>query len=887
MRKQPTSTTIKKLFALSGNKCAFPKCNENLVDREDIVCEICHIEAAEKGGPRYNDSKTDDERRAFENLILLCRKHSKVIDSKANENKYTVKKLKKMKREHEKKYKHNEYTVSYRIVEKIGADPILIGTKNSSIYNEENNLFQKLFNIKNVLKKNRQPENFIGRKKTFQNFLTFMVKELVNKRGLVIKGGAGSGKTTLAKDAATCILPNVCTILIDLRVCKNIENLHSKVVKAVFDEAILNKKQRLLEECSLGAVFGLSTLKNILFIIDHGELLCNTPDRFKDITTFFSEIPDNCRVIITSQKNIDFIKDINTYYLKLPTTREVVEMLSYWISTKSKWIEELAGLVGNHPFVIRQIGVSCKGSYDKKETLEKQLQSNIRYSIEVNAYFKNLIDELSEDIKFWIYLILLSDENGFIYKEAVPEPILLYLEEQQLILSEDNQENLDIITFHPIIVNAIKQSNSTQMFSLILQKLEQLQVSPLIAYYKFLCHKRLKNNNEAKELILNHWLEWIEVLGPTNSLAIFETEATPQAVLKELDKYQCLRKIACGIARMLRGTREDLSLATELFQELYYSQKNISPYLKLLVLCEYIECIRKKDGTEVALSFIEEKIEEINSGIEYLNKNPSSEATQVYCYGTIYFLWGNFFRAVEDHFQAIKSYDLSLSYFSLREEDFNISIQKTHSYYGIAESHLRVGDFNSALSTVSHLFSSQPVTSHIVRALTNLQRGRAYLLGNKIDEGIKSVEKAINLFRKLNLSHYYARCQLVLAALYLRKKDINISADILNKLKEYSDGYSSRAINIRAKILLNIINTSKIKMSDVEFDTICKHCGLTIAISYKLLQEGDSKEIDELLNKASSIIKLTEDSNKIIVDKTASLTRLKEKAKTSLTWLID
>ncbi|WP_172953346.1 hypothetical protein [Klebsiella pneumoniae] len=35
------------------------------------VGNVCHIEAAEVGGERYNKSQTDEDRRAYSNLILL------------------------------------------------------------------------------------------------------------------------------------------------------------------------------------------------------------------------------------------------------------------------------------------------------------------------------------------------------------------------------------------------------------------------------------------------------------------------------------------------------------------------------------------------------------------------------------------------------------------------------------------------------------------------------------------------------------------------------------------------------------------------------------------------------------------------------------------------
>ena len=63
--------------------------------------QICHIEAASSNGPRYNPNQTDDERRGFNNLILLCHKCHDMIDN--NPNIYTVELLKKWKKNHQEK----------------------------------------------------------------------------------------------------------------------------------------------------------------------------------------------------------------------------------------------------------------------------------------------------------------------------------------------------------------------------------------------------------------------------------------------------------------------------------------------------------------------------------------------------------------------------------------------------------------------------------------------------------------------------------------------------------------------------------------------------------------------------------------------------------------
>ncbi|UGY17950.1 hypothetical protein HAP48_0011260 [Bradyrhizobium septentrionale] len=90
---------IKRLFAHSGNQCAFPTCNAPIVDGSIVLGRICHIAAASSDGPRYDASQADDVRNGFDNLILLCPNHHAVID--ADLEAYSVERLQKMKRDHE------------------------------------------------------------------------------------------------------------------------------------------------------------------------------------------------------------------------------------------------------------------------------------------------------------------------------------------------------------------------------------------------------------------------------------------------------------------------------------------------------------------------------------------------------------------------------------------------------------------------------------------------------------------------------------------------------------------------------------------------------------------------------------------------------------------
>jgi hypothetical protein len=97
---EPTEKTIKQLFALSGNICAYPGCQLPIVDPSGTITgEICHIKARHSGGRRFDHEQAEEDRHAFGNLILLCRHHHKIIDSEPEI--YTEEVLTEMKSIHE------------------------------------------------------------------------------------------------------------------------------------------------------------------------------------------------------------------------------------------------------------------------------------------------------------------------------------------------------------------------------------------------------------------------------------------------------------------------------------------------------------------------------------------------------------------------------------------------------------------------------------------------------------------------------------------------------------------------------------------------------------------------------------------------------------------
>jgi len=91
-RLSPNTRTLRELYLKSGNQCAYPECCNLIVNDEgEFIGQICHIEAAEEGGPRFNSNQTNENRRTYVNLMLMCYEHHKVTD---DVKKFTVSMLK-------------------------------------------------------------------------------------------------------------------------------------------------------------------------------------------------------------------------------------------------------------------------------------------------------------------------------------------------------------------------------------------------------------------------------------------------------------------------------------------------------------------------------------------------------------------------------------------------------------------------------------------------------------------------------------------------------------------------------------------------------------------------------------------------------------------------
>lgn len=110
-KKRSYSTKIiGKLYSKAGNICSMYGCNQELFpDYSEVnMSEIAHIHTLNKpensscaAAMRYDSSLSQAELNSYDNLILLCPTHHKIIDDDTTGT-YTVEYLKKMKADHER-----------------------------------------------------------------------------------------------------------------------------------------------------------------------------------------------------------------------------------------------------------------------------------------------------------------------------------------------------------------------------------------------------------------------------------------------------------------------------------------------------------------------------------------------------------------------------------------------------------------------------------------------------------------------------------------------------------------------------------------------------------------------------------------------------------------
>jgi len=130
-----------KLWVLSGGRCEFPGCNkyvwqDDLTLNEDNFAHMAHIVAASPSGPRGDKELSPEMAKDFDNLLLVCLVHSKLVDG-SNKEKYSVEDLQLYKQAHEKRIRiqtdlqPEASTTVLRFAANIGDRQVSVGLKDT------------------------------------------------------------------------------------------------------------------------------------------------------------------------------------------------------------------------------------------------------------------------------------------------------------------------------------------------------------------------------------------------------------------------------------------------------------------------------------------------------------------------------------------------------------------------------------------------------------------------------------------------------------------------------------------------------------------------------------------------------------------------------------
>lgn len=115
-RLRPKKDTVRELYLLSGNQCAHEACANPILNSDGTLYgDIAHIRGALPTSARFDPSMTNEDRRAVENLLLLCKLHHADVDNPGLVKKYPVEVVLDMKTRHEAKYQAAVAALTHRI----------------------------------------------------------------------------------------------------------------------------------------------------------------------------------------------------------------------------------------------------------------------------------------------------------------------------------------------------------------------------------------------------------------------------------------------------------------------------------------------------------------------------------------------------------------------------------------------------------------------------------------------------------------------------------------------------------------------------------------------------------------------------------------------------
>lgn len=461
-RLKPTSKTIKNLLLRSGNECAFANCDAVIFNDQNIlIAECCHIEAAMPGGERYNIEQTDEERRAYENLVFLCpRHHTETNDVSL----FTVDILRKIKTDHEEQYKEKKISIkpdyikqvtnSFEIIKLNVEKTAEIATRIEKGQEKILEILQTSARPTETIKSNDGEIEFFGAPPIFQfkgrtEETSILDLNFEKYNTFIVAGISGIGKTSFLSNYV--VKKNDFKIFwIDCDLITTLDALALRMhnfIKQEFGES----HQKLISSTDYDilelTVLSILNRHRVIIVLD---ALNKANSEIFSLARYLNKSLSNSKIIIST--NIAFessewynpISYLNLKGLDIKAFTKILEVYKITnLSTDN--LELLYNLLDGHPYLIKMVTAILE--YEPIEELIRTLKN--KNSQEISNFIKTKVYKFlsDEDLLFLKQIMLLRipfrySIGEFIFKDKFKA---IFKSLKQKFIIEDFQEQFYII----------------------------------------------------------------------------------------------------------------------------------------------------------------------------------------------------------------------------------------------------------------------------------------------------------------------------------------------------------------------------------------------------------------------------------------------------------
>lgn len=737
-RLKPKHETLQKLFIRSGNECAFPDCTEVLWNDQDVpIAECCHIEAAEPGGERYNPLQTDEERRSFKNLLFLCHKHH----TESNDvSKYTVEILKKIKKEHEKRFSEKPISINpshleqvIRRFEEIYYNINQTGNTVKKI-NEKQDVIIELLTSKIILKEpeaDKYSEYFdippVYQFKGRENELLELKSNFSNYNTFLIGGLSGIGKTTFVAQFLNSIKSHK-TLWIDCEIVKTKEDflIHlAKFIKQEFSDKSVEQMLSISDDDVIQKTFVSALQKYPTCLVFDG--LNSHEHALNSFLRHLNENLSSSKIFISTNHNLEtnsWRNPVHKTPLKGIEKPIFMEMMgSYNIpNVTDEHGNRLYQLLNGHPYLLK-ISASIL-EYQPIEYYISQLENQGS-------------DEISDYIKRKVVESLRSDEIDLLKQLALYEIPFRYSIGNYILPQTFSktlkglQEKFLVENFHSYFFNipefiktyVIRESKANNdLYATFVNYLLSIKVDMVVFEKKALIHHALKANMfEVAKKEASEFLSYLMESGKFNFAYEFahELENDPKTekwsfiyyvqgrVLRfqqfhenALVKYKQGLKLSIDIPEQNKFNFEIASILTYLSKKL-----NDNTLLEKAILA-YEELAQSNNASlslqsQLSLALIQTSSGRYVDAIEKLEKLTDSINTSDIEVNVLAGMWqvlGDAYNKNEDYNKAFIAFDKSIDLYKEAQEKFGMNVIDGlyHLYNSYGWAFANAGKYSSA-----------------------------------------------------------------------------------------------------------------------------------------------------------------------------------------------